>query len=190
MVFDGVDELDFVGPLDVFSYAALLSDETEQKGRVITIGSRLTPLRGGNGLRFLADHDFADAPRCDVLIIPGGSGTDQLIKDGATLNWIKSAASSVTWLCSVCSGAFLLQAAGLAEGRRITTHSMGIDILRAANTGEPVEGERYVVDGNLVTSQGVSAGIDMSLWLVGQLYGIAHAKTVRAYLDYNPEPPF
>ncbi len=187
LVFDGVDELDFVGPLDVFAYASLL---WKKKGKVVTIGSRLTPFRGGNGLRFFADHDLANAPQCDVLVIPGGSGTDQLVEDSPVLNWIRETAATTTWLCSVCSGAFVLQTAGLAEGRRITTHSMGIDRLRKANTGYPVEGQRYVVDGNLVTSQGVSAGIDMSLWVVGQLYSEDHARLVRAYLDYNPEPPF
>lgn len=187
LVFDGVDELDFVGPLDVFAYAAMLS---QNKGRIVTIGTRTGPLQGGNGLRFLTDHNIVDAPPLDVLIIPGGSGTDQLVDEQPVLDWIRETAAAATWLCSVCSGSFVLQAAGLVEGRRITTHSMGVERLRLANSGHPVENQRYVVDGNMVTSQGVSAGIDMSLWVVGQLYGEDHARTVRAYLDYNPEPPF
>lgn len=187
LVFDGVDELDFVGPLDVFSYASLLSDIDDA---VFTVGSRLTPFRGGNGLRFLAEHDFATAPNIDVLIVPGGGGTDQLIEDRAALDWIKRTANNATWTCSVCSGAYVLQAAGLTAGRRITTHSMGMDRLHLGRAGIPVEGERYVVDGNLVTAQGVSAGIDMTLWVVGQLYGEDHGKKVRAYLDYFPEPPY
>ena len=186
LVFDGVDELDFVGPLDVFGAAGYGREDT----KVVTIGRHRTPLRGGNGLRFTAEHDFSDAPPLDVVVVPGGFGTDQLVKEQPVLEWLRTVSASARWICSVCTGSFVLQAAGLAEGRRITTHSMAIDQLRSAKTGHAVEGQRYVVDGNMVTSAGVSAGIDMSLWVVGQIYGEDHARSVRSMRDYNPAPPY
>lgn len=181
LVFDGVDELDFVGPLDVFGAAGWGRDDT----RVVTIGSRLTPFRGVNGLNFAAAHDFTDAPPLDVLVVPGGLGTDALVRDDAVLDWLRSAAREVRWLCSVCTGAFVLQAAGLADGRRITTHFGATGLLRSVHTGEVIEGQRYVVDGNLVTAAGVSAGIDMALWVVGQLYGEEHSATVASLIEYR-----
>lgn len=187
LVFDGVDELDFVGPLDVFSYAA---NWGLNGNKVVTIGSQLTQLRGVNGLAFTAQHDLSDSPHLDVIVVPGGHGTSQLAKDEVVLEWVRSVAASARWICSVCTGSFVLQAAGLTEGRQITTHSGMIDQLKMAKSGNVVEGQRYVVDGNLVTSAGVSAGIDMSLWVVAQIYGEDHARTVRTNLDYNPAPPF
>jgi transcriptional regulator GlxA family with amidase domain len=186
LVFDGVDELDFVGPFNVFSAAGFERSDT----KVVTVGSRRTPFRSGNGLTFSAQHDFADAPDIDVLVVPGGYGTDQLVRDADVLDWIRRVAASVRWLCSVCTGSFVLQAAGLVDGRRITTHSGAIEMLKASGRSEVVSGERYVVDGNIVTSAGVSAGIDMALWVVGQVYGEGHARRVTELVEYYPEPPY
>lgn len=182
LIFDGVDELDFVGPLDVFGAAGWGRDDT----RVVTIGSRLTPFRGVNGLNFTAAHDFANAPALDVLVVPGGLGTDALVRDEAVLDWLRLTARDVRWLCSVCTGAFVLQAAGLTDGRQITTHSGATGLLRSIHTGAVIDGQRYVIDGNLVTAAGVSAGIDMALWVVGQLYGQEHAATVQGLIEYCP----
>jgi transcriptional regulator GlxA family with amidase domain len=187
LVFDGVDELDFVGPFNVFSAAGFGRSDTT----VVTIGSRRTPFRSGNGLTFSAQHDFSDAPPLDVLVVPGGYGTEQLVGDPEVLAWIRQVAASVRWLCSVCTGSFVLEAAGLVQGRRITTHSGAVEMLRASgSSGEVVAGERYVVDGDLVTSAGVSAGIDMALWVVGQLYGEDHARRVIELIEYAPKPPY
>jgi transcriptional regulator GlxA family with amidase domain len=186
LVFNGVAELDFVGPLDVFGAAGWGRDDT----RVVTIGSHRGPFRGGNGLSFSAVHDFSDAPPLDVLVVPGGLGTAELGEDQGVLEWLRVTAASARWVCSVCTGSFVLQAAGLTEGRRITTHHGAIELLRSVHSGHVVDGERYVVDGNLVTAAGVSAGIDMSLWVVGQLYGEEHGKTVKANLEYFPRPPY
>jgi transcriptional regulator GlxA family with amidase domain len=186
MVFDGVDELDFVGPFNVFSAAGFGRSDTS----VVVIGSRTTPFRSGNGLTFLAQHDFSNAPALDVLVIPGGFGTEQLVRDQEVLAWVRRAAASARWLCSVCTGSFVIQAAGLVQGRRITTHSGAVEMLRASGSGDVVAGERYVVDGDLVTSAGVSAGIDMALWVVGQIYGEEHARRVTGLIEYAPKPPY
>lgn len=185
LLFDGADELDFVGPLDVFSYASGWGSN----GRVVTIGREIGVLRGGNGLSFLPAATLADYPALDVLVIPGGMGVDAVIADPQMLDWIRSISANARWVCSVCTGAFVLQAAGLTDGKRVTTHSGMTAKLRATGTGTVVDGERFVVDGNLVTAAGVSAGIDMALWVVAQLYGTDHARTVRAQLDYDPAPP-
>lgn len=185
LVFDGVDELDFVGPLDVFGAAAWGRDDTT----VVTVGPHREQLRGVHGLRFLADYALTDAPPLDVVVVPGGLGVEQASQDRATLDWLRQAADASQWLCSVCNGTFLLNAAGLTTTRRVTTHSGAIEMLQAANAHHTVERARYIVDGNMVTAAGVSAGIDVSLWLVGQIYGWDHARNVRALIDYYPEPP-
>lgn len=185
LVFDKVDELDFVGPLNVFGAAGWGRDDTS----VVTIGSERGPFESGNGLTFSAKHDFSDAPPLDVLVVPGGYGTDELVKNDAVLNWIRGAAASAQWVCSVCTGSFVLQAAGLTQGRQITSHSGALEALRSG-PGEVIEGSRYVADGNLVTAAGVSAGIDMALWVVGQIFGEDHARTVKGLIEYRPEPPY
>ena len=186
LVFDGVDELDFVGPLDVFSYALGWGKD----GRVVTVGRELNAMRGVNGLKFVPECEISDAPTLDVVVVPGGHGATEAAKDAAILEWVDRAAQSARWVCSVCTGCFILQAAGLTDGHEITTHSGMLDELRSAKRGHVVAGQRYVIDGNLVSSAGVSAGIDMSLWVVGQLFGEDHAKFVRAALEYEPQPPF
>lgn len=186
LLFDGVDELDFVGPLDVFGAANWGRDDM----KIVTVASRRDQVRGVNGLRVLPDHDFSDAPQLDVVIVPGGLGADALSNNEAVLEWLRGTAKSARWICSVCTGSFVLERAGLTEGRRITTHSGAIDQLRSITLGEVVEGRRYIVDGNVVTAAGVSAGIDMSLWLIGQIYGEDHARTVQGLLEYYPAPPY
>lgn len=186
LAFDGVDELDFVGPLDVFGAANWGRDDM----KIVTIANRRDHVRGVNGLKVLPDHDFLDAPQLDVVIVPGGLGVDELIKCEAALEWLRGTAKSARWICSVCTGSFVLEAAGLTKGRRITTHSGAIDLLRSITLGQVVEGQRYVVDGDVVTAAGVSAGIDMSLWVIGQIYGADHARTVQGLLEYYPAPPY
>lgn len=187
LVFDGVDELDFVGPLDVFSYAA----EWGRNGNeVAIIAAEVASFRGVNGLTFTPQYDFANAPELDVIVVPGGHGTKRLVQDERILTWLRGASGSARWICSVCTGSFVLQAAGLVDGKQITTHSGMIEQLKSVHAGDVVSGERFVVDGNVVTSAGVSAGIDAALWVVGELYGPAHAQAVRQNLDYNPLPPY
>ena len=185
-LFDGVDELDFVGPLNVFSYASGWG----RNGTVLTIGRHACSMQGVNGLRFEAQYVMDDAPMTDVLVVPGGLGTQELSIDEAVLGWLRERAASARWICSVCTGSFVLQAAGLTRGRNITTHSKMLEQLRSHGGDHVVGDKRFVPDDKIVTAAGVSAGIDMALWVVGQLYGEAHAKAVRASLDYDPAPPY
>jgi transcriptional regulator GlxA family with amidase domain len=108
----------------------------------------------------------------------------------AVIDWIRSTSAKVSWTTSVCTGALLLHEAGVARGRRVATHYSFEDALQERGDVTVVRDARYVVDGRLVTSQGVSAGIDMALWLVGRMHGREHARAVRRYIQYEPAPPY
>jgi transcriptional regulator GlxA family with amidase domain len=184
LLFDDAEELDFAGPWEVFTMARGDGD------RVVTIAERAEPVRAAKGLRVIPDHSFVDAPSLDVLVVPGGEGARSSVTNSTLLDWIKSAAADCTWVTSVCTGAYLLQAAGLVAGRNITTHWAWVEQLRETGDANVLEGVRYVRDGNIVTAAGVSAGIDMALWVVGQLYGVPHARVVQRFMEYDPAPPY
>jgi transcriptional regulator GlxA family with amidase domain len=187
LLFDEVEELDFAGPWEVFGMAAR---GREDGSRVVAIAERLEPVRAAHGLRLLPDFDFQTAPELDVLLVPGGQGTRREVDNGALLDWIRKASTGCEWITSVCTGALLLCAAGVAKGRRITTHWAFVEALRKRGDATVLEDARYVRDGNLVTSAGVSAGIDMSLWVTGQLYGADYARKVQRFMEYDPAPPY
>ena len=184
LLFDEAEELDFVGPLEVFGMARQEGD------RVVTIAESAEPVRANLGLRVVPDHTIADAPPLDVLVVPGGFGTRREAENPVLLDWIKQAAANCTWVTSVCTGSMLLEAAGVIGGRNVTTHWAMIDTFREKGTVTVLDSRRYVRDGNVVTAAGVSAGIDMSLWVVGQLYGIDHARGVQRMMEYDPAPPY
>jgi transcriptional regulator GlxA family with amidase domain len=184
VLFDEVEELDVVGPWEVFTVARKDGD------RVVSVAEHTEPVRAANGLRLLPDHSFADCPALDVILVPGGQGTRREVDNPALLSWLSDRAPLATWITSVCTGSLVLWGAGLAKGRRVTTHWAFVETLREKEGVTVVDDERWVVDGNLVTSAGVSAGIDMSLWLVGQLYGEDHARQVQLVMEYDPAPPW
>ena len=159
--------------------------------RVLLVSEHGGTTTCAKGMRVLADHSFDDCPALDVLLVPGGFGTRTEVANPRMLAFIAEQATRCTWVTSVCTGALLLIAAGPAKNRRVTTHWGFIDALRARNEArEVLEEVRYVRDGNIVTAAGVSAGIDMALWLVGRLHGVAHAREVARYIQYEPAPPY
>ncbi|HEY3721774.1 MAG TPA: DJ-1/PfpI family protein [Acidimicrobiia bacterium] len=184
LLFDDAEELDWAGPWEVFTMARNEGD------RVVTVAESRAPIRCAKGLRVLPDHTFADAPALDVLVVPGGAGRRREVDNPVLLDWIRAVAPGCTWVTSVCTGAFLLHAAGLATGRRVTTHWRSIEELRGLPDVEVLEAIRHVQDGNLVTAAGVSAGIDMALWVVGQLSGVEHARATQRAMEYDPAPPY
>jgi transcriptional regulator GlxA family with amidase domain len=186
LLFDDAEELDFVGPFEVFTMARAGHEED----RVLIIAERAEPVRAAKGLRVIPDHSFADAPSLDVLLVPGGQGTRREVANPVLIEWLRKAAEACTWVTSVCTGALLLHEAGLARGKRVTTHWAFAETLRQRGDVEVLEKVRYVRDGRLVTSAGVSAGIDMALWLVGQLHGVAHARQTQRLMEYDPAPPY
>lgn len=192
LVFDGVEELDFVGPWEVFTMA---NEVAVQAGHppvhdVALIAERDGPVTCAKNLRVLPDLTIAACDKLDILLIPGGQGTRREALNPALLAWITKTAATCEWVTSVCTGSLLLCAAGPARGKRVTTHWAFVETLAARGEAAAVVADsRYVRDGNLVTAAGVSAGIDMALWLVGELHGRDFARRVRRAMQYDPEPP-
>ena len=186
LLFDDAEELDFVGPFEVLTAAASVTGE----GRTVTIAEREAPVRCAKGLRVLADHSFANVPALDVVLVPGGIGTRREVSNPVLIDWLRKAGAHATWITSVCTGSLLLHEAGFARGKRVTTHWAFVPEFRKRPEVTVLDGPRYVRDGRLVTSAGVSAGIDMALWLVGQLHTPEVARKVQRYLQYDPSPPY
>lgn len=186
LLFDGVEELDFVGPWEVFTMVRHL----DPGGRVVTIAATDAPVRCAKGMRVLPDHTFADAPQLDVVLVPGGEGTRREVANPALIEWLRKVGAQCQWVSSVCTGALLLHEAGFARNKRVTTHWGFIEQLKQRGEVEVLEKVRYVRDGNLVTAAGVSAGIDMALWLVGQIHGVSTARSVQRLMEYDPAPPY
>lgn len=186
VVFEEAEELDFVGPWEVFTMAAMLNPGN----RVVLIAQESRPVACAKGMRVLPDHTFADAPALDVVLVPGGLGTRREAENPVLIDWLRRVGPQCTWVTSVCTGALLLYEAGLAKGKRVTTHWGFVETLRTRPDITVLEHRRYVRDGNVVTAAGVSAGIDMALWLVGQLHGIECARNVQHWMEYDPAPPY
>jgi transcriptional regulator GlxA family with amidase domain len=186
LIFDDAEELDFVGPYEVFTMARQSKPESYE---TLLIAQRDAPVRCAKGMTVLPQATIANCGPLDVLLVPGGQGTRREVNNQELLGWI--AACSATWVTSVCTGALLLTAAGPARGKRVTTHWAFIPTLRErGEAAEVLENYRYVQDGHVVTAAGVSAGIDMALWLVGQLDGIPFARRVQRQMEYEPLPPY
>jgi transcriptional regulator GlxA family with amidase domain len=154
------------------------------------IAEGTAPIRCAKAMRVLPDRTTADTDALDILLVPGGIGTRREANNPALLAWIAQIAEKAEWITSVCTGALLLTAAGPARGKRVTTHWAFVETLRArGEAAEVVADSRYVCDGNLVTAAGVSAGIDMALWLVAELFGVEFARAVKRGMEYEPAPP-
>jgi transcriptional regulator GlxA family with amidase domain len=187
LIFDGAEELDFTGPWEVFTASSMLRDHADT---AVLIAERPGAVRCAKGMRVVPDHTLDDHPPLDLLLVPGGMGTRREVSNPELIKWITQVSADATWVTSVCTGALLLHEAGPARGRRVATHHAFEDALQARGDITVVRDARYVVDGNLVTSQGVSAGIDMALWLTGRIHGRDHARAVRRYIQYEPAPPY
>jgi len=188
LIFDDAEELDFVGPFEVFTMARAMAPRDYE---VLLVAERDAPVRCAKGMRVLPDVTTADCGGIDVLLVPGGQGTRREVDNKPLLDFIAATARSARWVTSVCTGAMLLTAAGPARGRRVTTHWAFVATLRArGEAAEVLENYRYVQDGNVVTAAGVSAGIDMALWLVGQFADISFARAVQKRMEYDPLPPY
>lgn len=190
LLFDGVEVLDFAGPYEVFSRTRLTpgieSRRSEESApfRVFTVAAATGPVTATGGLRVLPDFDASAAPPIDVLVVPGGFGTRALLQDDGLLAWIRQVAASARRVTSVCTGALLLARAGLLAGRRATTHWGALALLGELDPTTRVEPHPRVVDDGIVTSAGVSAGIDMALAIVEAMHGRAVADETARYMDY------
>ena len=181
LVFDRLTALDAVGPYEVLS--RLPGAELRLVGKEVGVKRTDT---GALGLE--ADLALSELPDPDVLLVPGGAGSRPLMSDRDVLDWVRSAHQGSTWTTSVCTGALVLGAAGILQGKRATTHWAYLDRLRELGA-EPVS-ERVVEDGKVITAAGVSAGIDMALGLAARIAGEQVAHAIQLGIEYDPQPPF
>lgn len=188
LLFDDVEELDAVGPWEVFAHWT--RSYPEDGWSVCLLSRDGGPVAAAKGMVLGAHHALASGPPLDVLVHPGGHGTRRLMRDEEHLAWTRAQRDQVPLLASVCTGALVFAAAGLLRGRPATTYWAAFDELAATDPSIQLRrNERYVDDGDIVTSAGVSAGIDMALHLVERLAGHDRAVQVRRGIEYDPAPP-
>ncbi|HUU65678.1 MAG TPA: DJ-1/PfpI family protein [Methyloceanibacter sp.] len=180
LLFDGLDQIDLTGPFEVL---CRIPNSTYR-----IYGLTADPVRDVKGLRLTPDAVIGEAPQLDVLHIPGGPGQEALMEDEAVLGWVRGQAAGAQIVFSVCTGALICGAAGLLKGRRATTYWAAAHLL--PYFGATAVDARVVVDGTLVCTAGVTAGIDGALKLAAMLRGVEVAETIQLYMQYAPEPPF
>jgi transcriptional regulator GlxA family with amidase domain len=187
-VFPDVEVLDFCGPFEVFSVTRL--DDARRREEpspfdVRVVAETRDVVTATGGLRVLPDCTREECPPLDVLVVPGGWGTRRLLDDRRTIDWIAARGAAVPTLTSVCTGALLLGEAGLLDGRRATTHWRALDLMRERFPRVTVEDGLHVVeDGHVVTSAGISAGIDMALRVVSRFYGERIGRETARHMEY------
>ena len=180
LLFPGITQLDFTAPAQALCRLP--------GARLIGAAASLDPIPTDCGFAILPTHDFAAAPQADILCVPGGHGVAEALGDRATIDFIARQAAGATWVTSVCTGAFLLGRAGLLEGRRATTHWAYTHLLPMVGARHEVA--RVVEDGPVVTSGGVTSGLDFALTLVARMRGDAAAQAIQLAIEYDPAPPF
>jgi transcriptional regulator GlxA family with amidase domain len=184
LVFDDVEVLDFAGPFEVFGVTGLRTGPAPFN--VQTVGLSKSTIRARNGLEVVPALSIDDDAPCDILIVPGGYGTRREMHNELLLDWIRRRAKDAEVVLSVCTGALLLARAGLLDGLDATTHHVAFDELAAAGpTTAVLRGQRIVDNGHIVTSAGISAGIDASLHVVAKLLGNDVAAETAAYMEYD-----
>lgn len=184
LVFDEVEVLDFAGPFEVFGITAELNDYQHFKVSLVAQEDRL--IRAVNGLRIQPDYTFTTCPPVDILVVAGGSGTRQEMENEELLRWVKDASDGAQIVLSICSGARILARAGLLSGLRVTTHHEVLDHLRElAPDADVLADVRFVDTGRIITTGGISAGIDGSFHVVERLLGPSVAASTAAYMEYD-----
>lgn len=182
VLYPGFTALDFIGPYEVL--------RSLPGADVRFVWHEPGPVTADSGVLVVgATHSFDETPSPDILLVPGGMTSTEHARDEKLLSWIGAAHRSTTWTTSVCSGSLILAAAGVLDGRRATSHWAMLPMLKAFGV-TPVGEERVVREDKIVTAAGVSAGIDLAIWLAGQIAGEAHAKVTQLIIEYDPQPPF
>jgi transcriptional regulator GlxA family with amidase domain len=183
VLYPGLTALDAVGPYEVLR---LLPD-----AEIRFVGAEPGPVITDSGVLFLGvTHTYAETPRPDIVLVPGsGPRTATEMADKHLTDWLRRVHETTSWTTSVCTGSMILAAAGLLDGLPATTHWY-VQSGLAAMGAKPQRGERIVHAGKIATAAGVSAGIDLGLWLAGQIAGREHAETIQLNIEYDPQPPF
>ena len=182
VIYPSFTALDFIGPYEVLR---MLPD-----AEVRFLWHETGPIAADSGVLLIgATHTFDETPQPDVVLVPGGPGTTMAARDEKLLAWLRAAHRSALWTTSVCSGSVVLAAAGLLEGKRATSHWSTLPMLKTFGA-TPVADQRVVRDGDTVTAAGVSAGIDLGLWLAGRIGGDDRARAIQLGIEYDPQPPY
>lgn len=181
VIFPDLTQLDFTGPLQVMAHVP--------QSTTYIVAKSKAPVPSDCGLDLVPTHSLADCPALDLICIPGGvRGVIGAIGDQETVEFVRAQAARAKYVTSVCTGAFVLGAAGLLKGRRVTTHWGYTDLLPLF--GATYEKARVVKDGNLITAGGITSGIDFGLAVVAEIAGEATAQAIQLGLEYDPSPPF
>ena len=181
LVFDAITPLDIVGPIEVLARMP--------GAEIVIVGKQRGPVRDPRTHWTLtAEASLAEVPRPDLLVLPGGAGVRPLCAEEPILEWLRLAHGTTSWTTSVCTGSLLLGAAGLLRGLTATTHWASRELLE--QFGARYVEERVVQQGKIITSAGVSSGIDMALTLVAKMAGDDIAKGIQLSIEYDPQPPF
>jgi len=182
VLYPGFTALDFIGPYESLRWLP--------GAEVRFVWHEPGPITADSGVLIVgATHSFDETPSPDVILVPGGMTTIEHARDEKLLEWVRRAHETAAWTTSVCSGSVILASAGLLRGKRATSHWMALAALKALGA-TPVSDERVVHEGDIVTAAGVSAGIDLGLWLAGQIGGEERAKVIQLSMEYDPQPPF
>lgn len=187
LIFDDVEILDFCGPYEVFSVTQEINDDN--LFNVFTVAEKSLPILTRNGLSVNPKYAISEAPHPDILLIPGGRGARKEMYNSIILDWIKDCSSEAELLLSVCTGSLLLAKLGLLDGLKSTTHHTIIDLLKQVAPKTYVDQKkRFIDNGTIIVSAGISAGIDMSLYVVSRLLGKEYADRTAKYMEYNWNP--
>lgn len=188
LLFENIEVLDFCGPFEVFSVTRLNEEKRREEPspfNVFLIAEAKAPVVTTGGMKVLPDYDLTECPRLDILVVPGGWGARREMNNERLLAWIADRSREVETLTSVCTGALLLGKAGLLDGKRATTHWRSLDWMKESFPKTIVEKQQHVVEeGNLFTSAGISAGIDMALKVVSRYCGDAIARATAKHMEY------
>jgi transcriptional regulator GlxA family with amidase domain len=188
LIFPDVEVLDFCGPFEVFSVTRLNEERRRQEPspfEVTVIAEHSGPIQTSGGLRVIPDLDISECPPLDILVVPGGWGTRKEIHNDRLVSWIAERGSKVETLTSVCTGAMLLGQAGLLDGKHATTHWRSLDWMRESFPKVTVEDHLHVVeDDHVITSAGISAGIDMALKVVTRYFGESVGRATARHMEY------
>lgn len=182
VAYPGCTALDMIGPYEVLRFLP--------RAEVRFVWHEVGPITTDSGVLVLgATHSLAESPAPDLVLVPGGPTTPVHARDQKLLEWLRQVHRTASWTTSVCSGSLILAAAGLLRDRRATSHWLTVPALKAFGA-IPIADERIVHDGNIATSAGVSAGLDLALWLAGEMGGKGRAEAIQLAVEYDPQPPF
>ncbi len=183
LLFDDVELLDFAGPYEVFSVTNELNNY--QLFNIFTVSENGKMIKTINGLKVLTDFSINDCPAIDILAIPGGDGTKKVIANSSLMKWIFKSINMSEITFSVCSGARILAKLGLLDNKKFTTHHEVIeDVLKIAPEAVFKKNKRFIDNGKIMTSAGISAGIDLSFYIVEKLFGSSVKERSRIYMEY------